>query len=157
MSEKRDSQKKPLQQAGKGGVSGGKPGSASDDVAAEQTAGAAQASSLDPFEIEFLPQFEQGRGPREPFVNRHGVVIGDHDYESANSPLENWSADTDPSVMAGDEWVHPFKDVGFQTDANRDLFERGIAPQGGIFMHPDKNAAYDAQTTPEEADGTNRQ
>ncbi|MUT67773.1 DUF3905 domain-containing protein [Paenibacillus sp. NEAU-GSW1] len=99
---------------------------------------------LDPFEINFLPQFRQGRGSREPFVNEYGVVIGDHEYESSHSPLSEWSVETDPAVMAGDQWVHPFKDVGFQTAANCDLFERGISPQGGLFMHPDKNAAYRA-------------
>lgn len=82
--------------------------------------------ALDPFEISFLPQFKQGRGRREPFVNEYGVVIGDHDYESPNSPLNQWSVDTDPAIMAGDEWVHPFKDIGFQTPENRELFERGI-------------------------------
>ncbi|MDQ0902497.1 DUF3905 domain-containing protein [Paenibacillus sp. V4I7] len=100
-------------------------------------------SDLDPFEIEFLPQFEQGRGPREAFVNEHGVVIGDHDYESDNSPLMNWTVETDPEVMAGDEWVHPFKDIGFQSAENRDYFEKGIVPQSGIFMHPDKDVSYD--------------
>ncbi|UJF32831.1 DUF3905 domain-containing protein [Paenibacillus hexagrammi] len=98
---------------------------------------------LDPFEINFLPEFQQGRGPREAFVNEHGIVIGDHDYESANSPLEQWTEDTDPAVMAGDEWVHPYKDIGFQTAENRDYFEKGIAPQSGIFMHPDKDVAYE--------------
>jgi hypothetical protein len=101
---------------------------------------------LDPYEIDFLPEFRQGRGPRAPFVNSHGVVIGDHDYESANSPLEQWSEDTDPAVMAGDEWVHPFKDVGFHSKENRDYFERGIPPQGGIFMHPDKDVAYEVES-----------
>lgn len=99
---------------------------------------------LDPFEINFRPEFRQGRGPRAPFVNSQGVVIGDHDYESANSPLANWTADTDPAVMAGDEWVHPYKDIGFLTDENRDYFERGIAPSAGIFMHPDHNTSYAA-------------
>jgi hypothetical protein len=97
---------------------------------------------LDPYEIEFLPEFEQGRGPRAPFVNEYGVVIGDHIYESANSPLTQWTEDTDPSVMAGDQWVHPYKDIGFQTAENREYFEQGIRPQSGIFMHPDKDVAY---------------
>ncbi|MFE5322631.1 DUF3905 domain-containing protein [Paenibacillus sp. NPDC056579] len=101
-------------------------------------------SELDPFEINFLPQFLEGRGPRDPFVNSQGVVIGDHDYESANSPLENWSKNTDPAVMSGDEWVHPFKDVGFHSPENKDYFEKGIAPQTGNFMHADKNVAYQA-------------
>ncbi|MFC5470773.1 DUF3905 domain-containing protein [Cohnella suwonensis] len=90
---------------------------------------------MDPFEIEFRPEFRDNRGPREPFVNARGVVIGDHDYASANSPLEQWSKETDPSVMAGEHWVHPFKDIGFRTRENRDLFERGIA-SSGPFQHP---------------------
>ncbi|WP_420819488.1 DUF3905 domain-containing protein [Paenibacillus thalictri] len=100
------------------------------------------ASELDPFEINFLPQFQKGRGPRNPFVNQYGVVIGDHDYESEDSPLENWTEDTDPSIMAGDDWVHPFKDIGFHSAENRDYFEKGIPPQSGIFEHADKNVAY---------------
>ncbi|OAS17428.1 DUF3905 domain-containing protein [Paenibacillus oryzisoli] len=98
-------------------------------------------SELDPYEIEFLPQFEQGRGPRAPFVNEFGVTIGDHDYESENSPLEQWTSSTNPEDMAGDQWVHPFKDVGFQSAQNREIFEEGVAPQGGIFTHADKNVS----------------
>ncbi|MFD0716577.1 DUF3905 domain-containing protein [Paenibacillus sp. GCM10027626] len=99
---------------------------------------------LDPFEINFLPQFREDRGPREPFINSSGVVIGDHDYESPNSPLEQWSTETDPAVMSGDEWVHPFKDIGFMTEENRNYFEQGIPPgnQGATFMHADKNSAF---------------
>ncbi len=41
------------------------------------------------------------------------------------------------------EWVHPFKDVGFQSAENREYFEKGIVPQSGIFTHPDKNVAYE--------------
>lgn len=98
-------------------------------------------SELDPYEIEFKPEFRGNRGPREPFVNQEGVVIGDHDYSSPQSPLEQWSKDTEPSVMAGDEWVHPYKDIGFRTRENRDLFERGIRPQAGIYMHPVRQSA----------------
>ncbi|WP_274652913.1 DUF3905 domain-containing protein [Paenibacillus humicola] len=100
---------------------------------------------LDPYEIEFLPEFREGRGPRAPFVNSKDVVIGDHMYDSPNSPLNNWTTETDPETMAGDEWVHPFKDVGFLTDENRNYFEKGIAPQAGVFMHPDKNTSYAAE------------
>lgn len=100
-------------------------------------------NELDPFEINFLPQFRQGRGPAGPFINSHGVVIGDHKYVSEQSPLEQWTEQTDPAVMAGDEWVHPYKDVGFQTVENREYFEQGITPQSGIFMHPDENVAYE--------------
>jgi len=106
---------------------------------------------LDPFEIEFRPEFRSGRGPREPFVNEHGVVIGDHDYESHDSPLEQWSEDTDPSVMAGEQWVHPYKDIGFRTRENRDLFERGIPPQGGVFMHPTHHSAADDEPEQDES------
>jgi hypothetical protein len=102
-------------------------------------------STLDPFEIEFLPEFREGRGPQEPFVNKHGVIIGDHLYESPHSPLSTWTADTDPEIMSGDQWVHPFKDIGFRTEENRDYFERGIAPRSGSFMHPDKDAAYEVK------------
>lgn len=98
--------------------------------------------ALDPFEIEFAKEHGEGRGPRGAFVNEHGVVIGDHDYESPQSPLENWSKETDPIVMAGDEWVHPYKDIGFRTAENRDIFEKGRPPQGGIYMHPTHDVAY---------------
>lgn len=107
--------------------------------------------TLDPYEINFLPRFRKGRGPESPFVNKHGVVIGDHIYESAESPLSNWSEETDPQIMAGEEWVHPYKDIGFHTQENRELFEKGIPPQGGIFMHPDKDAAFDADTNDDDA------
>lgn len=115
---------------------------------------------LDPFEINFLPAFEKGRGPREAFVNEHGVLIGDHMYESANSPLQLWSTETDPAVMAGDEWVHPFKDIGFQSEENRDFFEKGIplsasSSPGAMFMHADKDVAFQADL--DQADGDDRQ
>nr|WP_246120337.1 DUF3905 domain-containing protein [Cohnella terricola] len=90
---------------------------------------------MDPFEIEFRSELRADRGPREPFVNAYGVVIGDHDYESENSPLEQWSNETDPAAMAGEQWVHPYKDIGFLESKNRDWFERGI-PFSRPFMHP---------------------
>ncbi|WP_199622306.1 DUF3905 domain-containing protein [Paenibacillus alkalitolerans] len=106
---------------------------------------------LDPFEIEFLPRFQEGRGPRGAFINDSGVVIGDHDYDSPQSPLNQWTEDTDPTVMAGDEWVHPYKDIGFRTEENRDYFERGISPKAGVFMHPFNDVAYEDSL--ENADG----
>ncbi|MBD0382361.1 DUF3905 domain-containing protein [Paenibacillus sedimenti] len=115
----------------------------SDQNQSEQSKSAQEQGDLDPYEINFLPQFEQGRGPHQPFVNEHGVVIGDHVYESENSPLVQWTENTDPFVMAGDKWVHPYKDIGFQTAENRNIFEKGIPPQGGTFMHPDKDVAYE--------------
>nr|WP_281273406.1 DUF3905 domain-containing protein [Cohnella lupini] len=101
-------------------------------------------SELDPFEIEFRPEFLDNRGPREPFVNAHGVVIGDHDYVSENSPLEQWSEETEPSLMSGEQWVHPYKDIGFRTEENRDIFERGIVPSSAPFMHPTHQTASDS-------------
>lgn len=100
--------------------------------------------TIDPYEIEFREEFRTGRGPEQPYVNEHGVVIGDHMYDSPDSPLNEWSTDTDPTIMSGDQWVHPYKDIGFHTEENRELFERGIPPQSGRFMHPDKDVAYDA-------------
>jgi hypothetical protein len=102
-----------------------------------------EQDDLDPYLIDFLPRFRHGRGPVKPFTNAYGVVIGDHDYESEQSPLEQWTEETDPAVMAGDQWVHPYRDIGFQTVENRDYYERGIPPQSGIMMHPDKNVAYE--------------
>lgn len=98
---------------------------------------------LDPYEINFLPQFKKGKGPKEAFINKHGVVIGDHEYESPNSPLTNWTEETDPEIMAGDEWVHPYKDIGFQTEQNKGYFEKGVEPETGIFTHPDKDVSYE--------------
>lgn len=109
---------------------------------AKRKEGEKKFNNLDPYEINFLPQFKQGRGPREPFVNEYGVVIGDHEYESPQSPLQNWDEDTDPAIMSGDQWVHPYKDIGFHTAENRDYFEKGIMPRGGQFMHADKDVSY---------------
>ncbi|MNG04801.1 hypothetical protein D3C84_879590 [compost metagenome] len=104
--------------------------------------GHADDPELDPYEINFLPAYRKGRGPKAPFVNRYGIVIGDHMYASPESPLEQWSKDTDPSVMAGDDWVHPYKDIGFLTADNRAIFEEGADVQSGILLHPDKDVGY---------------
>lgn len=114
--------------------------------APEETIRSIGDPELDPFEIEFAPEHQEGRGPRGAFVNEQGVVIGDHDYESPHSPLERWSKDTDPAVMMGEEWVHPYKDIGFHTEENRDYFEKNISPKGGIYMHPTLDVAYPANT-----------
>lgn len=91
---------------------------------------------LDPFEIGFRRDFRDNPGPRNPFVNGYGVVIGDHDYDSPHSPLAQWSRDTDPAVMAGETWVHPYRDIGFRTPENRNLFENGVLPPHDRFLHP---------------------
>lgn len=77
----------------------------------------------------------------DPFVNSFGVIIGDSFYSSKNSPLENWSKDTDPAVMAGEEWVHPTNDIGWNTEENNELLENLRAPQGYPFMHPTKDVS----------------
>ncbi|MFD1735512.1 DUF3905 domain-containing protein [Bacillus salitolerans] len=83
-----------------------------------------------------------GKKMEPPFVNEHGVVIGDSFYDSENSPLNNWSEDVDPSIMSGDEWVHPTNDIGWNTEENRELVEQNIEPQGVPFTHPDKDVSY---------------
>jgi hypothetical protein len=70
------------------------------------------------------PSFEgTGIKMEPPFVNKHGVTIGDSIYASPNSPLETWTKDTDPAIMAGDDWVHPTNDIGWNTSENRELLE----------------------------------
>lgn len=77
-----------------------------------------------------------------PFINKYGVVIGDSLYSSSNSPLENWSENIDPSIMAGDEWVHPTNDIGWNTPENRELIETKKVPQSSLFMHPTRDVGY---------------
>lgn len=79
--------------------------------------------------------------PMPPFVNQHGVVIGDSHYSSENSPLENWTDETDPAIMSGDEWVHPTNDIGWNTTENRELLESKRKPKGVPFMHPTKDVS----------------
>ena len=70
------------------------------------------------------------------FVNEYGVVIGDSDYDSFNSPLEQWSDETDPSIMSGQQWVHPTNDIGWNSTENRQLLEEKKKPNAYPFMHP---------------------
>lgn len=77
----------------------------------------------------------------EPFVNKHGVIIGDSHYDSSNSPLNNWSDEVDPEIMAGEEWVHPTNDIGWNTSENKELLENKRAPKGVPFMHPTKDVS----------------
>lgn len=89
------------------------------------------------------PDFKRtGMQMEEPFINEHGVVIGDSFYNSENSPLNNWSTDTDPEIMSGDEWVHPTNDIGWNTTENRELIEKKIKPKDGQFQHPTKDTSY---------------
>lgn len=79
---------------------------------------------------------------KPPFINPYGVTIGDSLYRSPNSPLENWSKETDPAIMAGDEWVHPTNDIGWNTPENRELLESKQQPKEGPFMHPTKDTSH---------------
>lgn len=98
-----------------------------------------QAGDKLPHQID-APATEQPRA--KPFVNQYGVVIGDSFYDSANSPLNNWSKDVDPAIMAGDQWVHPTNDIGWNTPENQALLEEGFVPQSGMFMHATKDVSY---------------
>lgn len=57
-----------------------------------------------------------------------------------NTPLEHWSTDIDPAIMAGDEWV----DNSARADPGS---ERIAEKQGGTvmsapFMHPTHDTNY---------------
>ncbi|MGD8191934.1 DUF3905 domain-containing protein [Brevibacillus ginsengisoli] len=94
-----------------------------------------------PHQID-APDFKQSnRQMQLPFVNEFGVVIGDSFYDSSQSPLNQWSTETDPSVMAGDRWVHPTNDIGWNTTENREILE-GIPPKAAPFMHPTKDVSH---------------
>lgn len=89
------------------------------------------------------PDFKgTGMAIEPPFINSQGVVIGDSQYSSPNSPLEQWSKETDPAIMSGDEWVHPTNDIGWNTDENNDLIESKRRPKGYPFMHPTKDVSH---------------
>lgn len=87
----------------------------------------------------------KGSGVRmqEPFTNEFGVEIGDSFYDSPNSPLNKWSKDTDPSIMSGDQWVHPTNDIGWNSEENKELIEEKIRSKGVPFMHPPADVSYD--------------
>lgn len=94
-----------------------------------------------PHQID-APSFKGTGIKMEPtFKNSQGVIIGDSIYASENSPLENWSKDVDPAIMAGDEWVHPTNDIGWNTAENRDLLEKKKRPQASPFMHPEHDVS----------------
>lgn len=61
--------------------------------------------------------------------------------EAKDTPLDHWSKDTDPAIMAGDEWVDPKEDFGHVSTENKE-FEKGVLTQSGIFMHPVHDVSY---------------
>lgn len=56
------------------------------------------------------------------------------------TPLDHWSRDIDPAMMAGDEWAtdHPGSDPG----AERVAEDQGGARMGAPFMHPEHDTNY---------------
>ncbi|MDQ0270816.1 DUF3905 domain-containing protein [Cytobacillus purgationiresistens] len=93
-----------------------------------------------PHQIE-APSFKgTGIELQPPFVNSYGVTIGDSHYSSDNSPLETWNENTDPSIMSGDEWVHPTNDIGWNTTENKELIESQKTPEYP-FSHPNKDVS----------------
>lgn len=61
--------------------------------------------------------------------------------ETKKTPLDNWSKEVDPSIMAGDEWVDQDEDIGIKSEENKEL-EKGIMTQSSIFMHPMHDVSY---------------
>lgn len=95
-----------------------------------------------PHQIDAPTYKGSGISMQKPFVNRYGIVIGDSQYNSLNSPLNHWSDEIDPATMAGDEWVHPTNDIGWNTKENKELIEGKIKPKGVPFQHPMQDATY---------------
>lgn len=94
-----------------------------------------------PHQIE-APSFKgTGKHLQPPFINSYGVTIGDSRYISSNSPLENWSDEIDPAIMAGEEWVHPTNDIGWNTPENKELIENQTKPEYP-FSHPTKDVSH---------------
>ena len=83
-----------------------------------------------------------GISMQAPFTNQYGVVIGDSHYDSPHSPLNTWSKETDPEIMAGEEWVHPTNDIGWNSAENRALIERKRAGKDP-FMNPSIDVSYE--------------
>ncbi|MFD3447497.1 DUF3905 domain-containing protein [Microbacteriaceae bacterium 4G12] len=89
-----------------------------------------------PHQMNF-PSFKKtGITMQEPFRNEYGVIIGDSQYNSANSPLNNWSDDVDPAIMAGEEWIHPTNDIGWTSPENQELLKQKKNETQDMFMHP---------------------
>ncbi|MEK7017562.1 MULTISPECIES: DUF3905 domain-containing protein [Bacillus] len=89
-----------------------------------------------PHQMNF-PSFKgTGKQMQQPFINQYDVVIGDSKYDSTNSPLNNWSDEIDPAVMAGEEWIHPTNDIGWISEENQDLLKNEVDNKNDAFMHP---------------------
>ncbi|MBJ8051436.1 DUF3905 domain-containing protein [Bacillus cereus] len=89
-----------------------------------------------PHQMNF-PSFKgTGKQMQQPFINQYDVVIGDSKYNSTNSPLNNWSDEIDPAIMAGEEWIHPTNDIGWISEENQELLKNEVDNKNDAFMHP---------------------
>ena len=89
-----------------------------------------------PHQMNF-PSFKgTGITMQPPFTNEYGVIIGDSQYNSKNSPLNDWSDDIDPAIMAGDQWIHPTNDIGWISEENQELLQKNNNDSEDTFMHP---------------------
>ncbi|MCX7570708.1 DUF3905 domain-containing protein [Tumebacillus sp. DT12] len=53
-----------------------------------------------------------------------------------NTPLDNWSKDTDPFIMSGDKYVDNDHDLGTTRRENIELLNGQRNPVMAPFMHP---------------------
>lgn len=89
-----------------------------------------------PHQMNF-PSFKgTGKQMQQPFINQYDVVIGDSKYNSKNSPLNNWSDEVDPAIMAGEEWIHPTNDIGWISEENQEVLQNKTDGVEDSFMHP---------------------
>ncbi|MBM7552985.1 DUF3905 domain-containing protein [Thalassobacillus pellis] len=101
-----------------------------------------QTNELDSFPHQINAPVMDGNKRQSTFVNPYGVTIGDSYYDSMNSPLNHWSEEIDPAVMAGPEWVHETNDIGWNTSFNRKLMEENYVAKRKNFSHPTHDSAY---------------
>ena len=58
-----------------------------------------------------------------------------------NTPLENWSRDTDPFIMSGGQWVDNGHDLGTTRRENLEILGGNPSPVSAPFMHPTHDAS----------------
>jgi Protein of unknown function (DUF3905) len=56
------------------------------------------------------------------------------------TPLDHWSTDIDPAIMAGDEWAS--EDPNSDPGAERIAEHYGLTYMGAQFMHPMHDTNY---------------
>lgn len=59
-----------------------------------------------------------------------------------DTPLDHWSRDIDPAIMAGDQWVDNEHDPGSQRRDNRVLMSGTVPSPLAPFMHPTHDVTY---------------